>query len=130
VIKPGGKLVFSVRCDSLENRLIESIRRRRSDDTGERAFHKLHFKESDIRYFMLLNGMDVHDIEYARNVSFLFKFDALRALHMRGDRFDESVARSSGFQLNSVGSALDILLDGFFPKMFSNVLVVTAEKQA
>lgn len=128
VLKPGGKLVFSVRCDSLENHLIEYITRQRTDDTGEWSFHKLHFKEYDLRYFMNANGMDVRDIEYARNVSFIFKFEALRVPHMRGDRFDESVARSAGFQLNSVGSALDGLLHSFFPKRFSNVLVVTAEK--
>jgi len=130
ILEPGGKLVFSVRCDSLENHLIEYITRRRSDDSGERSFHKLHFTESDVRYFMNANGMNVRDIEYARNVSFLFKFEALRAPHMRGGRFDESTARSLGFQLNAIGSALDGLLHNLFPKTFSNVLVVTAEKQS
>ena len=130
VLKPGGKLVFSVRCDSFENHLIEYITRRRSDNVGELSFHKLHFTESELLWYTNANGMNVCDIEYARNVSFLFKFEALRAPHMRGDRFDESVARSSGFELNAVGSALDGLLHGLVPKMFSNVLVVTAEKPA
>lgn len=62
--------------------------------------------------------MYMRDIGYARNVSLLFNFEALRAPHMRGDRFDKSFARSSGFQLNSVSSALDGLLYGFFREGF------------
>jgi SAM-dependent methyltransferase len=129
VLKPGGTLVFSVRCDSLENHLIEYITRQRKDASGEQQFHKLQFTESDLRYFLTSNAMEIENIEYARNVSFLFKFDRLRAPDMRQGRFDESVARAKGFQLNTVGQTLDSLLHGLFPKQFSNVMVVTASKQ-
>jgi SAM-dependent methyltransferase len=129
VLETGGKMVLSVRCDSLENHLIEHITNRRSDQNGKQTFHKLHFTEADIQYFLESNGMQITDLEYARNVSFLFKFNTLRVSHLKEGRFDESVARAKGFQLNSIGNALDTLLHRLFPKQFSNVIVVTAEKK-
>ncbi|QLG47848.1 class I SAM-dependent methyltransferase [Natrinema halophilum] len=128
VLKPGGRIVLSVRCDSLENHLIEYITAWKSEQRGEKEFHKLHFTRNDVEFYITSTGLTLKDVEFARNVSFLFKFDSLRAPHMRGESFDESVARASGFQLFEIGDAIDTTLHTLFPKQFSNELVAFAQK--
>lgn len=130
VLVQGGKLVLSVRHDSLENRIIERIVERRSDRSGSRHFHRMHFTPGEIRGLVEGNGFEVSRILYARNVSFLFKFGVFRGRDMKAAKFEESKARSGGFRLNMVGSAIDAFLHGLFPRHFSNLMVVVAEKVA
>jgi SAM-dependent methyltransferase len=128
VLKQGGKLVFSVRLDNLENRLLENIFRRRSNGKTFDQFHKWQFSEKDIEKLLKDAGMIWERAFYARNVSFLFKFDFFRSKHLKKNAFDESQARSGGFKLNKAGAFLDRILHSCFPKNFSNVIVVIAQK--
>lgn len=72
--------------------------------------------------------MQIQDLYYARNVSFLFKFDIFRTSKLKSSNFLESDARSGGFKLNLFGRVLDNFLHKLFPKYFSNLLVVIARK--
>ena len=65
----------------------------------------------------------------SRNVSFLFKFDIFRTNALKSSNFSESKARSEGFELNAFGKFLDNFLHKFFPKQFSNLLVIIATKK-
>jgi SAM-dependent methyltransferase len=127
VLRAGGKIVLSVRHDSLENRIIERIVSRRNPG-GARHFHRMHFTPGEVRAFLGRNGVKVTRMLYARNVSFLFKFGIFRSAEMKAGRFDESKARSLGFRLNAFGRALDALLHGLFPRHFSNLMVAVGEK--
>lgn len=127
VLRPGGKIVLSVRHDSLENRIIERIVSRRREGEA-RYFHRMHFTPSEVRGYLERNGIAVTGMHWARNVSFLFKFGLFRSPDMREGRFEESKARSGGFRLNAAGRALDAALHGLLPRHFSNLMVVVGEK--
>jgi len=127
VLKKGGKLVASVRFDSLENNIVEKIMKKRSNGKKFDKFHRCHFSLDDMRKF-LGEGMEIQDVYYARNVSFLFKYDFFRTSELKSSTFLESSARSTGFKLNYFGTILDAFLHKFFPKQFSNLLVLIVEK--
>lgn len=127
VMKSQGRLVASVRFDSLENNLIESIIRRRSKASSFNNFHRWHFSKSDLEKY-LAPEIEIEELFYVRNVSFLFKFDFFREKTMKSNNFNESTARSEGFKLNKIGELLDKSLHWLFPKMFSNLLVIIAKK--
>lgn len=130
VLDVKGKMVFSVRYDSLENRLIERIVKFQSKKPGTwHQFHRMHFDLSDIKKLTESNQLDVVSLDYARNVSFLFKFNCFRAKHMKKNQFKESEARSIGFQLNLLGQVVDKVLHSVLPRLFSNILVVEVEKR-
>lgn len=128
VLRKGGKVVLSVRHDSLENRIIEKIMEGRSKKVGQGHFHRMHFTPDEVKGYLEKNGIRVTRLLYARNVSFLFKFGLFRSGEMKKDRFEESKARSEGFRLNAFGRALDALLHGLFPRHFSNLMVAVGEK--
>lgn len=128
VLRKGGKVVLSVRHDSLENRIIERIMEGRSGKPGAKYFHRMHFTPGEVKEYLAANGVRVTRLLYARNVSFLFKFGAFRSREMKAGRFEESRARSEGFRLNAMGRALDALLHGLFPRHFSNLMVAVGEK--
>jgi ubiquinone/menaquinone biosynthesis C-methylase UbiE len=127
VLKQGGAIVASVRFDSLENNIVENIIKKRSGGKIFEKFHRWHFSLEDIVQF-LGNDMNVEKVYYARNVSFLFKYDIFREKSLKASNFQESKARSSGFELNLLGTILDDFLHNFFPKKFSNLLIVVARK--
>jgi SAM-dependent methyltransferase len=129
VLKPSGQIVFSVRYDSFENNLIESIVRKRGLDQTWDKFHRNHFSLSDITKYLSINNIDIIDITYARNVSFLFKYNFFRSNKMKTKNFKEASARSSGFELNFFGKTLDTILHKAMPKLFSNLLVVIGQKR-
>jgi SAM-dependent methyltransferase len=128
VLRPGGKLVASVRCDNLENNLIERIVRSRKVPDAMIHFHRWHFNEHDVQQLLSNSGLHIDKIFYSRNVSFLFKFDLFRSPLMKGNKFRESDARSSGFQLNWMGRLCDYTLHKLFPRSFSNLMIVLASK--
>lgn len=74
VLKKGGKLVASVRYDSLENRVIERI----VNSGNKNEFHRMHFDVESLKKFLKKNNFRIKRLVYARNVSFLFKFDCFR----------------------------------------------------
>lgn len=128
VLAPGGVLMASVRCDNIENNLIERIQRKKKPNADHTKFHRMHFTEQDIEGLLHDNGMTLHKRYFVRNVSFLFRFDWLRHSSCRKDRFVESEARSKGFRLNRIGAALDTLLHAIAPRQFSNLIVFQAIK--
>ena len=73
--------------------------------------------------------MNIEKVYYARNVSFLFKYDFFRTNELKSSNFQESKARSAGFELNIFGKVLDKFLYKFFPTQFSNLLVIVARKK-
>ena len=127
VLKPGGKMIFSVRFHSLENRLIEWIVRSRNKGKVPNQFHRWHFEHEDILKF-LGNDFSIVHRKYARNVPFLFKFDFMRHRDFKKGVMQESRARSEGFRLNGPASFLDLLLHGLFPAQFSNLMIYEVQK--
>ena len=127
ILKKNGQLVTSVRFDSLENNIIEKIVKRRSDNDFNK-FHRWHFSLNDMKNF-LGTGIEIKEVFYSRNVSFLFKYDCFRTKILKSSNFSESIARSTGFKLNWIGAILDNFLHFFFPRLFSNLLVILAEKK-
>lgn len=131
VLSTNGKMVFSVRYDSFENNLIEKIVKFQSSTNSPwNQFHRMHFDLADIKKLTESNHLSIVNLEYARNVSFLFKFDFFREKQMKKGQFKESEARSVGFQLNIFGRMIDKLLHSVLPKLFSNILVIEVEKKA
>ncbi|MGB7401723.1 MAG: class I SAM-dependent methyltransferase [Arcobacter sp.] len=128
VLKNGGKLVASVRFDSFENNIIEKIVRKRTKSKDYDKFHRWHFSLKDMENF-LDDKMFIQDIYYTRNVSFLFKYDLFRKKELKSVNFQESNARSNGFELNLLGKLIDKTLHSIFPTLFSNLLVIIAEKK-
>ena len=127
ILKKKGQLVASVRFDSLENNIIENIVKKRSDKNFNK-FHRWHFSLNDMKN-LLGTEIEIKKVYYARNVSFLFKFDYFRTKILKSSNFSESIARSTGFKLNWIGTILDNFLHFFFPRFFSNLLVILAEKK-
>ena len=128
VLNQGGQLVASVRFDSLENNIVENIMKKRANGKKFDKFHRWHFSLDDMQKFLGEN-MDIEKVYYARNVSFLFKYDFFRTSDLKSSTFSESKARSGGFELNTLGTILDKILHGIFPTLFSNLLVVVARKK-
>lgn len=127
VLCDGGHLVASVRFDSLENNLVEKIMQKRANGKKFDKFHRCHFSLDDMKKF-LGKHMEIQNVYYARNVSFLFKYDIFRVNELKSSNFSESNARSNGFKLNLFGRILDDFLHKLFPKYFSNLLVIIARK--
>ena len=128
ILKKKGQLVASVRFDSLENNIIENIVKKRSDKKNFDKFHRWHFSLNDMKNFLGAETK-IKKVYYARNVSFLFKYDCFRTKTLKSSNFSESIARSTGFKLNWIGTILDNFLHLFFPRLFSNLLVILAEKK-
>ena len=128
VLKKGGKILLSVRHDSLENRIIEYIVRKRKKNKVYDKFHRWHFDVDSLNGYLTKYGLTPVEQIYARNVSFLFKFDIFRAKHLKSENFIESDARSGGFKLNPLGNFIDKTLHFLFPKEFSNITIVIAKK--
>ncbi len=128
VMKSGGHIVLSVRCDGIENRLVEGIKWRRDKKRERTHFHKWQFRARDLRQLMAPHGLAIEQLYYARNVSWLFQYDCFRHRTMKRRRFNEAAARSGGFRLNFVGRVLDGLLHGVLPRQFSNIIVCIGRK--
>lgn len=129
VLKKKGTLLFSVRYDSFENNLIEKIIKSRNKEKKFNKFHRLHFDLESTIEILRKAGFKIKNIQYERNVSFLFKYDFFRTKNMKDKIFVESKARSEGFKLNKLGEIIDNFLHKYFSKHFSNLLIVTVEKE-
>jgi SAM-dependent methyltransferase len=128
VLTLGGKILASVRADNIENRLTEFIVGKQNKGKTFNKFHKLQFTLDDIQWLFKNNSLQVEKAFYARNVSFLFKFDIFRNKSLKKDSFNEQQARSKGFELNYAGKVIDKFLNKAFPSQFSNIIIVIAKK--
>lgn len=129
VLKKGGNLLFSVRFDSFENNIVEIITKRRNKDKDFNRFHRWHFDLYTTKRMLEKVGLAITNIEYSRNVSFLFKYNMFRSNEMKENNFLEANARSKGFELNLIGKLTDKFLHTCFPKQFSNLLILSVEKK-
>jgi len=129
VLKKGGKLLFSVRFDSFENNIIEAIIKTRNKYKVFDKFHRWHFDLDTTQESLEKVGLIITNIEYSRNVSFLFKYNIFRSSEMKENNFSEANARSKGFELNLVGKLVDKILHTCLPKQFSNLLILNVEKK-
>ncbi|MGD9559021.1 MAG: class I SAM-dependent methyltransferase, partial [Oscillospiraceae bacterium] len=128
VLAAGGRLLFSVRLNGLENDIID-YRTKRADAQkhGPRPFdqfHKWQFDVDDMDALCRRAHLQVEHVELVRNVSFLFKWNAFRHRTMKKKVFKESVARSTGFRLNFIGRCVDGFLHRRYPQHFSNLILI------
>ncbi|MBM3993203.1 MAG: class I SAM-dependent methyltransferase [Planctomycetes bacterium] len=122
VLRHSGVLCASFRADNLQNRILDAL----SDSDGSSAgthFHKMNYTEPEIRRCLSAAGFAVTDLEYVQNMPFLHKLALLRHRH---DRFDEHSARAKGYQLSTLGEALQRTSMTLWPRHFCNVYVATA----
>ncbi len=122
-IKDDGCLCASVRCDNIENRLIDFLS---GSKKSEKAFHKWCFTPVEFTGMLEKEGFTIKSVDLVSNVPFLFKFRLFR----KAKSFSESKARSEGFQLSSTGRLIHKLLKRISPSSFCNTIVVTAQKNA
>lgn len=129
VLSSGGRLVASVRCDNIENKLLEWFKNKNVTKEECKHFHKWQFNLKDLTAILNKYNLKVQKAYYARNVSFLFQIDCFRSQKLKKKNFKESEARSSGFELNFIGKIIDKFLHKVFPGSFSNLIVIVAEKE-
>ena len=122
VLTRSGVLCASFRADNLQNRILDTL----SDADGSRAgthFHKMNYTEAEVRRSLSTAGFVVTDLEYVQNMPFLHKLALFRR---RQDHFDEHRARAKGYQLSTLGEALQRTSMKLWPRHFCNVYVATA----
>lgn len=122
-----GRFAISLRANNIETRVNDlRWRVRNRGFSTEKQFHKWRFDYSELRTFFEETGLVVEDISCARNVPNLFRIPWLRRKDLRGA--PESVLRSRGFELNSLGKFLDKLSFGVSPKSFCSIYCVSGYK--
>jgi SAM-dependent methyltransferase len=123
VIKPGGLLCASMRLDNRQNRMTDRLAEKSAPE-GERRFHKLNLTTAEFGDLVTNAGFKVVTVDYVENMSFLYKYSALR--HASQRVFHESEARSAGYRFNAAGSILQRVAIALTPAQMANLAVVTA----
>ena len=133
VLKKDGYLLFSVRLNGLENDIIDyrskTLYKRKNGASAFSSFHKWQFDPDDVGDLCEKAGFEIVKMQFAKNVSFLFKWEFFKSIKNKSRRFSETRARSNGFKLNFLGTIIDKLLNWLWPRHFSNLIVVTAMKK-
>jgi SAM-dependent methyltransferase len=126
-LRRGGRFCISMRPDNLEMRLNEWYWNRANGhrDPGERRFHKWLMRKHEGLSLLQEAGMRTQAVQYARNVSLLYRVPFLRA---REDGVEESIRRAQGYRLNTAGRVLDQALMGIGRSQFCNVLVFIGQR--
>ncbi len=127
VLAPGGLLVASFRADNLQNRINDGLKdraRRKAGEPGGTEFHKVNLTREEIQDLLAGTGFATKKITPVVNMPLLFHFRVFRS--RRQKVFDESLARRNGYELNSLGRALNALLMKFNPRQFCNLYAVVA----
>ncbi len=123
VMKPGGLLCASMRLDNLQNRMTDRLAET-STPNGEMRFHKLNLTTSEFRALVGGAGFEVETVAYVENMSFLYKYPALR--HASQRVFRESEARGTGYRFNLAGNILQRVAMALAPAQMANLAVITA----
>jgi SAM-dependent methyltransferase len=123
VIKTGGRLCASIRLDNLQNRVTDRMAERRTP-AGPRRFHKLNLTTTEFKALVSGAGFQVESIDYVENMSFLYKYAALR--HASQRVFRESAARGAGYRFNLTGNLLQRTAMAFAPSQMANLAVISA----
>ena len=127
VIKAGGVLCASMRLDNLQNRETDRIADRKAGQkasSGPRRFHKLNLTSTEFKALVSSANFKVEAVDYVENMSFLYKFPALR--HASQKVFRESEARGAGYRFNLAGDALQRTAMTLAPAQMANLAVITA----
>ncbi len=121
-LKDGGHMIIANRAESWDNYLVDKITERKQGK-GD-SFHKACFKKSEIEELVKSHSLKIDSIELITNVSFLHKFSLFR----KTNKFDESITRTHGFELNVLGDLFYKCLKICFPGKFGTTYVITAHK--
>jgi SAM-dependent methyltransferase len=127
VMVKDGLLCASMRLDNLQNRLTDKMANRSIDGAtpdGERRFHKLNLTTAEFKALVSGAGFAVETVDYVENMSFLYKYPALR--HASQKVFRESEARGAGYRFNLFGSILQRTAMAMAPAQMANLAVITA----
>jgi len=127
VIKRGGVLCASMRLDNLQNRVGDRMadRKAASRAAGSRkSFHKVNLTMAEFKALVTGAGFRLETVSFVENMSFLYKFAALR--HASQKLFDESAARRAGYRFNMLGHALQRAAMALIPAQMANLAVITA----
>jgi SAM-dependent methyltransferase len=123
VLKPGGLLCASMRLDNFQNRMTDRMAAKSAPE-GERRFHKLNLTTSEFKTLVTGAGFKVETVDYVENMSFLYKYPALR--HASQRVFRESEARGAGYRFNLAGNVLQRVAMALAPAQMANLAVITA----
>lgn len=123
VLKTGGILCASMRLDNFQNRMTDRMADK-SASGGERRFHKLNLTSAEFSSLVSDAGFQVETVDYVENMSFLYKYPALR--HASQRVFSESTARGAGYQFNLAGNILQRTAMALAPAQMANLAVITA----
>ena len=132
VLQEGGTLCASFRADNLENSLNDRFfssglgSRFKSNVQNNRIFHKINLTYEEVAKVVENAGFEVTRIYEIENMPLLYKIKLFR--HQSHKIFDENLARTDGYVLNSLGQYITNFLKKFFPKQFCNLYVVEAKK--
>jgi SAM-dependent methyltransferase len=123
VLKLGGMLCASMRLDNLQNRVGDRMAESGTAG-GKKLFHKVNLTMAEFRALVEGAGFRVEAVSFVENMSFLYKFAALR--HASQKLFDESAARGAGYRFNMLGHALQRAAMAVIPGQMANLGVITA----
>jgi SAM-dependent methyltransferase len=123
VLRTGGLLCASMRLDNFQNRMTDRMAESNAI-SAERAFHKLNLTTAEFKTLVTGSGFEVESIDYVENMSFLYKYPALR--HASQRVFSETEARGAGYRFNVVGGALQRIAMALAPSRMANLAVITA----
>ena len=127
VMKSGGLLCASMRLDNFQNRMTDRMAEKAADKgaaAGEQRFHKLNLTTAEFRALVSGAGFAVETVAYVENMSFLYKYPALR--HASQRVFRESEARGAGYRFNLAGNILQRVAMALAPAQMANLAVITA----
>ncbi len=124
VMKPGGLLCASMRLDNLQNRMTDRMADNAAALAGKQSFHKLNLTTAEFKSLVGGAGFKVENVAYVENMSFLYKYPALR--HASQRVFRESEARSAGYRFNAAGNILQRTAMALIPAQMANLAVITA----
>ena len=123
VLKRDGLLCASMRLDNLQNRVTDAMVDRTAAKSARR-FHKLNLSSAEFKSLVSDAGFRIERIDYVENMSFLYKYAALR--HASQRVFQESEARRAGYRFNLTGNILQRAAMALAPTQMANLAVVTA----
>ena len=126
VLKPGGLLCASMRLDNFQNRMTDRMAET-STPNGEMRFHKLNLTSTEFKALVGGAGFAVETVAYVENMSFLYKYPALR--HASQRVFRESEARGAGYRFNLAGNILQRTAMALAPAQMANLVVITARAE-
>ena len=123
ILKRDGLLCASMRLDNFQNRVTDAMADRTAAK-GAPRFHKLNLSSAEFKSLVRDAGFQIEGIDYVENMSFLYKYAALR--HASQREFQESEARRAGYRFNLTGNILQRAAMALAPTQMANLAVIAA----